>query len=91
MWNEAFARPGTTIIEFSSLTGKVPRDNKPGDCRHCGWAMANAAGHNYWLEEPDEFSFFRGDLKPSLQRVMTIVKSAFNNMTVDAKPGVCKK
>jgi hypothetical protein len=85
MWNHAFARPGTVVIEFTSLTGLDFVDlRKSDDCRHCGWALANAAGHNYWIEEPDGFSFFRGGIKPSIPRVMSIVKSAFMNMTKDS-------
>lgn len=81
LWNHAFARPNTVVIEFTSITGLdfVNRKNKPDDCRHCGWALANAAGHNYWIEEPDSFSFFRGQMKPSVPRVMNIVESAFKN------------
>eukprot|EP00038_Savillea_parva_P017349 m.19967 g.19967 ORF g.19967 m.19967 type:complete len:612 (+) comp3738_c0_seq1:432-2267(+) len=85
LWNQAFAPPGTTVIEFSSLTGTVEGSRKADDCRHCGWAMANAAGHNYWLEEPDGFSFFHGNLKPSLPRVMSIVASGLKNMTKKCK------
>mmetsp|Transcript_6180 Transcript_6180/g.15875 ORF Transcript_6180/g.15875 Transcript_6180/m.15875 type:complete len:617 (+) Transcript_6180:122-1972(+) len=87
LWNHAFARPGTVVIEFTSLTGldAVNPQKKDDDCRHCGWALANAAGHNYWIEEPEKFSFFLGGIKPNKSRVMRIVNSAFQNMTRECR------
>eukprot|EP00040_Diaphanoeca_grandis_P019646 m.103921 g.103921 ORF g.103921 m.103921 type:complete len:576 (-) comp27529_c0_seq1:155-1882(-) len=83
LWNAAFCRPGTVIVEFTSVNGidKSGRSSKKFDCRQSGWELFNAAGHDHWIEQPHNFGFFVGKMQFNATNVETIVEWALGNYT----------
>lgn len=71
LWNIAFAKPGTLVVEFNTWHDVFMAK----DCRTCGYSLANAAGHKYWIVEPAKFSYEAHSLMPPPAEVVGIVSA----------------
>ena len=70
LWNAAFAKPGTALIEFTTWDDTFVAN----DCRTCGFGLANAAGQEYHIIETPNWKGFSGrDLKPAAGDVLKVV------------------
>src|SRR5207248_3324261 len=56
--NLAFARPGTSVIEFLPLFRLLREAHEPRRSRNY-WGLAQAAGLDYWTVEPKAFDYNR--------------------------------
>ena len=70
LWNFAFAKPGTQMVEFTTWEDTFVAE----DCRTCGFSLANAAGHEYAIvDTPDWENYGASDLKPAAEDLLELV------------------
>jgi len=83
LWNAAWAKPGTALIEFTTWDDTFVAD----DCRTCGFGLANAAGQEYHIVETPNWNGYSGSqLMPAVEDVKAIV-GGFLDRNIDGIRG----